>query len=581
MKRKADGQLNLLPLVPQQAESELVAKLNPGTAQPESKPEQSLVLVVKRDGTSEPFNKTRITLALESAFKAVRDIPVDTAMTDSMMESVTNLAEKISKRVLEDTAQGTTLDVEYIQDVVENQLMCDGYLTEARRYILYREDRRKIREQTPSALPEAPAAPVEETPNTNLLLKVIYAEALPDASSANDLAASLRRNFSYAIQDAVHNDQLSPELLMFDLEHLSSALQLDRDRLISRAGVEWLYANCLARECDHSIETPQYFWMRVAMAMAASEDDREARALEFYEVLSTLRFLPSEKLLRTSGRSSAIANRMLADVEDFDASARVAGHVNIAAHIQNGTLDELLLYGTISSAVRLLDNAVELAGAKLNAAAIHAREYRDIALGIVGYEKALESLNISADTDAAMNYVERAAESIAYYTTLASATLAAERGSFPGHSDSNWNIGALPFESLKLLPAQSGGSPNVNFSKEWLAVRAAVRQYGMRNGHILALTPAQVIEKIISDAAPRLSFSAQLNRLVRCRKWIDGRVWITLPEDLAGPDLEQAYLLAQQLGIRPFTLPVRVTISEPFTDAAAATKVLKSIERSS
>ncbi|MGZ5546142.1 MAG: ATP cone domain-containing protein [Limisphaerales bacterium] len=576
MKTKADGQLDFISLVTSQAEDGLAAKSKPPTAP--TKPEQ--VLVVKRDGASEPFDKRRITVALESAFKAVRDIPTDTPMTDSISESVTSLTERISKRILEDAAQGTTLDVEYIQDIVENQLMCDGYLTEARRYILYREDRRKIRAQTPSAPLESPVAPVEETPGTHLLLKVIYEEALPDASSTNNLAASLRRNFSYAIQDAVHNDQLAPELLMFDLEHLSSSLQLDRDQLISRAGVEWLYANCLARECDHSVETPQYFWMRVAMAMAVGEDDREARALEFYEVLSTLRFLPSEKLLRTSGRSSAISNRILADVEDFDASARVAGHVNLAAHIQNGALDELLLYGTISSAVRLLDNAIELANAKLNVAALHAREYREIALGIVGHEKALESLNISAEPDAAMEYVERSAESIAYYATLASATLAAERGSFPGHSDSNWNIGALPFESLKLSQARSG-SPDGNYSKDWLAVRAAVRQYGMRNGHILALTPAHVVEKIISDTAPRSSFSAQLNRLVRCRKWVDGRVWITLPEDLSGPDLEQAYLLAQQLGIRPYTLPVRLTISEPFTDAAAATKVLKGIEKSS
>ena len=578
MKTKADGQLDLISLVPPQAKGDLAAKSNSVTAQTEL--EQALVLVVKRDGTSEPFNKTRITLALESAFKAVRDIPADTPMTDSMNESVTSLTEEVSKRILEGAAQGTTLDVEYIQDIVENQLMCDGYLTEARRYILYREDRRKIREQTPSALPGAPAALVEETPGTDLLLKVIYTEALPDASSTNDLAASLRRDFSYAIQNAVHCGQLAPELLMFDLELLSSALQLDRDQLISRAGVEWLYVNCLARERDDSVETPQYFWMRVAMAMAAGEDDQETRALEFYEILSTLRFLPSEILLRTSGRSTAIINRILDDFEDADVSARVAGHVNVAAHIQNGTLDELLLYGTISSAVRLLDNAVELASAKLNPAALHAREYRDIALGTVGQEKALESLNLSDNADVAMEYFERSAETIAYYTTLASATLAAERGSFPGHADSNWSMGILPFESLELLPARTDGSPVVNYLKDWLAVRAAVRQYGMRNEHILALTPAHVVEKIISDTALRSSFSAQLNRLVRCRKWIDGKVWITLPEDLAGPDLQQAYLLAQQLGIRPFTLPVRVTISEPFTDAAAATKVLKSIEKS-
>lgn len=580
MKRKADGQLDLIPLVPKQADADLVAKSPAITAQSTLNPEQ--VTVLKRDGTSEAFNKSRITVAIESAFKAVREIPADAPMAEAMNETVSGLADKISKRILEAVAQGRALDVEYIQDAVETQLMCDGYLTEARRYILYREDRRKLREQKPAA-PEPPnATSVDDKLGAHLLLKVIYSEAIPGSLAGTDAAAVHQRSFSYAIQDAVHNDQLASELLMFDLEQLSDALQLDRDQLITREGLEWLYANCLARDCDRCVETPQYFWMRIAMAFAANEeDDKEARALEFYEILSTLRFLPSEKLLRTGGRSTGISTRVLAETEDIDAAARIAGHVNLAAHIQNSAVDELLLYGTISSAVRLLDNAVELTSEQLSPATVHAREYRDIAIGVVGHDKALESLSMLGDSPAALEFVERAAENIAFYSTLASATLAAERGSFPAHSDSNWNIGALPFESLTLSQAGSGGSsPDVNCSKDWLAVRVAIRQHGMRNGHILALTPAHVLERLVSDRGSTPQFSVQLNRLVRCRKWVDGRVWITLPEYLSGPDLEQAYLLAQQLGIRPFVMPVRVTISEPFTDAAAATKVLKGIEKS-
>lgn len=594
MKRKAEGQLDLLSLVAQQAEADLAASSAGAAAQSSPNPEK--ILVSKRDGSTEPFNKARISIALESAFKAVRDLAADAPMPDAMRDAVGSLTEKISSRLLAETAQGAALDVEYIQDAVENQLMCDGYLTEARRYILYREDRRKIREQKPAApaieqpavmeaVVAAPPVSVvannDERPVAHQLLKVIYSEAIPD--SCGDPIASHRHNFCCAIQDAVHNNLLAPELLTFDLEHLGNALQLHRDQLIARDGLEWLYANCFARERDRCVETPQYFWMRLAMAFAANEvDDKDARALEFYEVLSTLRFLPSEKLLQMTGRSAVISKRIAADIEDIDFTVRVAGHVNIAAHVQNETLDELLLYGTTSSAVRLLDDVVEAMTLKLSATALHARECRDVALGIVGFEKALESSSIPVEDEAAMNFAERAAESVAYYATLASSALAAERDSFPAYGESNWSMSALPFEALNFLqPATGVGSPAIGCCKDWLAVRAAVRQNGMRNAHVLAFTPADIVEKIVSNTSRSASYSTHLKRLVRCKKWVDGKVWITLPDYLSGPDLEQAYLLAQQLGIRPYALPIRVTLSEPLTDAAAATKVLKSIEKSS
>lgn len=561
MKRKADGQLDLIALDSPQAAQPVIAK-ELQTSAP--------VLVLKRDGTAEPFNETRIALALESAFKAVHEIPVDEPMTGAMTETVQGLAQKISKRLLEDVAQGKQLDVEHVQDSVENQLMCDGYLTEARRYILYREDRRKAREQNLPKVEEAPA-PVDEKLGAHLLLKVIYSEAIPEFASANDFATLHQQRFSYAIQDAVHSNQLAPDLLMFDLEHLGAALQLERDELVARDGLEWLYGNCLARDRDRCVETPQYLWMRIAMALAVNEGDhKEERALEFYEALSTLKLLPSEKLLRTSGRSEAFLNRTT-DVDEQETTARAAAHINLLSHVQDGVLDELLLYATVATGVRFLDDAIEATRYRVDFRAQYAREHRDIALGIVGFNQLLPS------NETAQHWTE----SVAYYATLASAALADERGTCASYTESNWNTGVLPFDSLKFSQAGQGSSPHVNSSKDWLAVRAAVRRYGMRNGHLLAITPAQVVEKLISNCSAQRPFSEELNMLVHCRKWIDGPVYITLPPYLADADLEQACLLAQQLGIRSYTQPVRVTFSDDrsFVDAAAATKVLKSIEK--
>jgi ribonucleotide reductase alpha subunit len=569
MKRKADGQLDLIALESSQAASPAV----PSAAKPSAP-----VFVLKRDKTTEPFDEKRITLALESAFKAVREIPADEPMTGELMRAVSWLTEKISRRLLDDVTQGKQLDVEYIQDAVENQLMCDGYLTEARRFILYREDRRKIREQAAAQKVEqpAPVQPIEpvqpeqppqpevaEKLGAHLLLKVIYSEVIPESTSANDFAALHQKHFSYAIQDAVHHNQLAPELLLFDLEHLSNALKLERDELIARDGLEWLYGNCLARDHDRCVETPQYFWMRIAMALAATEGEAtEDRALEFYEALSTLRLIPSEHLLRTSGRSAAFIARAQ-DVDEPETTARVVAHINLAGHVQDGMLDELLLYGTVATGVRFLDNAIDATKYRSDLRAQHAREHRAIALGIVGYNQALATDELA----------QSSTEAVAYYATLASASLASERGCYD--SESNWSAGVLPFEALKLSPT----GPTANCSKDWLAVRAAIRRYGLRNSHLLALTPANVVEQLIGKPESQRVFSEELNRLVKCRKWIDGPVYITLPQYLADTDLDQACLLAQQLGIRSYIPPLRVTLADDrLVDTAVATKVLKGIE---
>ncbi len=635
MKRKVDGQPDLLALDSVQSAPPPAAK-SPSTDTSKPAISSDKVLVRKRDGSTEPFSRARIAVAIESAFKAVRNIPADEPMTGAMNEIVSGLADKISQWLLDHARKGANLDVERIQDSVENQMMCDGYLTEARRYILYREDRRKSREEKTEVpqtiyvvrrdgrreefdperirhrLTEAAAglegcdvdALLREVKGfiadgtataqitdilvatakarrdvcaacgkiaSRLLLKEIYSQTIPEICPAKEFPALHQARFSYAIQDAVHNNQLAPELLGYELEHLASALKLERDELLAVDGLEWMADVCLARDGERRVETPQYFWMRVAMALAFNEgEEKENRAIEFYEALSTLRFLPSEKLLRVCGRSSAIiARNASSESEDVQLTARPGGHVNLAGHVQAGALDELLLYNTVTTGVRLLDNAIDFKKDRLDAMAQHARDHRDIAIGIIGYDAAGASLDLA----------DRATEAVAYCAALSSAVLAGERDSYPACSESNWTIGALPFEGLKFAKADSNTPSQTNRapSKDWTSVRAAIKQNGIRNGHLLALTPAPALEKLISDASLPASFSSQLERTVRCRKWVDGPVWITLPQYLTGPDFEQACLLAQQLGIRPFTPPVRLTMSDDhlLIDAAAATKVLK------
>src|SRR5271155_4012962 len=118
-------------------------------------------LVRKRDGRIEEFNEARILLAIESAFKAHHGLNMDDALPDSVPAVVKNCAEKVVDRALGGALRGEELEVELIQDMVENQLMLEGHLEVARRYILYREKRRLARVQRERR--DNPAALINET----------------------------------------------------------------------------------------------------------------------------------------------------------------------------------------------------------------------------------------------------------------------------------------------------------------------------------------------------------------------------------------------------------------------------------
>src|ERR1700722_20263434 len=102
-------------------------------------------LVRKRDGRLDEFNEARIYLAMESAFKAVEGLGRDERLPDEVAAAVKRCAEVVVSRVLGRAVQGGELEVEGIQDAVEEQLMVAGHVEAARRYILYREERRQAR----------------------------------------------------------------------------------------------------------------------------------------------------------------------------------------------------------------------------------------------------------------------------------------------------------------------------------------------------------------------------------------------------------------------------------------------------
>lgn len=554
-----------------------------------------------------------------------------------------------------------------------------------------------------------------------LLLDIVYHEAmekeLTDALlGPAEVSAIYSDRFAHYIRHGIAVERLAPELAGFDLEALGRALRPERDRAFTYLGLQTLYDRYFLHDHGRRLETPQFFWMRVAMGLALQEDNPTARAIEFYEMMSTFRFCPSSPTLFNAGTRhpqlsscflttiaddlSAIFqgiynNAMLSkwsgglgndwtpvralgshikgtngksqgvvpflkvandtavavnqggkrrgavcayletwhlDIDDFlqlrrntgderrrthdmhtanwipdlfmkrvEADGRwtlfspcdvpdlhdlygrafeeryveyenmvdqgkithfrrvkardlwrrmltmlfetghpwitfkdpsnvrntqahagvihssnlcteillntsqdeVAvcnlGSINLAWHIQNGRLDVDLLRKTVSTAVRMLDNVIDINFYPIEAAKRSNLRHRPIGLGLMGFQDALHKLGIAYASEEAVAFADESMEHIAYAAILASAHLAKERGRYPSYAGSTWDRGLLPQDTLDLLEKERGIPVAVDRRSvlDWTPVREAVRRYGMRNSNVLAIAPTATISNIV------------------------------------------------------------------------------------
>lgn len=133
------------------------------------------------------------------------------------------------------------------------------------------------------------------------------------------LEAQMRQTFIQKIQEGVAIGRLDPRMLTFNLEYIASELVLERDNLLNYLGVQTLYDRYFTKNphTKQVMETPQMFWMRVAMGVALNEGDKEARAVEFYRITSTLHFVPSSPTLFHAGTIHAqLSSCYLTTIED-------------------------------------------------------------------------------------------------------------------------------------------------------------------------------------------------------------------------------------------------------------------------
>ncbi|MAF81116.1 ribonucleoside-diphosphate reductase subunit alpha [bacterium] len=558
--------------------------------------------------------------------------------------------------------------------------------------------------------------PAYSTVAARVLLNDLYREVLGTNEFSSDFADSYQKGLIASITKGVTEDRLDKRMLEYDLSRLAKAIDASRDQLFGYLGAQVLYDRYFQKDLEQNIfETPQYFWMRVAMGLALGEDNREERALEFYETMSTLHYVPSTPTLFHAGTThpqmsscylttveddlSAIFksfgdNAQLSkwsgglgndwtniratgslikstnvgsqgvipflkiadattaainrsgkrrgatcvyletwhyDIEDFlelrkntgddrrrthdmntanwipdlfmkrviedgdwtlfspdetpdlhdsygrdferkyeqyerqaaageinlyktikakhlwrkmitmlfetghpwitfkdpsnirspqdhvgvvhssnlcteitlntsadETAVCNLGSVNIVRHITNGQLDKEKVARTVRSAMRMLDNVIDLNFYPTEDAKRSNLRHRPVGLGIMGLQDALYEMNLSFDTEEAVEFSDNFQELVAYHAQLSSSQLARERGAYESFKGSKWDRGLLPIDTLKLMEEERGLSTGVphTSSLDWEEVRTHIREHGMRNSNTLAIAPTATIANI-------------------------------------------------------------------------------------
>ncbi len=552
---------------------------------------------------------------------------------------------------------------------------------------------------------------------TRLFLASLYREVLKARYSQTGLVEAYSKTFVSNLKECVKIGKLTEKMLDFDLDMLASHLEVKRDELLPYRGLEQLYDDYFVKD-DRTrarYETPQAFWMRVAMGLALNEKDMNGKAIEFYEVLSNLRFVSSSPTLYNSGApKSQLSSCFLTTVEDdlvhifknytdnallckwsggmgndwsslratgaiikstgvesqgvvpflkiandvnicinrsgrkrgatcaylevwhYDfedfldlrrntgderrrthdmntaawipdlfmkrvlngedwtlfspdetpelhhiygkafeekyseyerkadegkirlfkrvkaatlwkrilTSLYETGHpwinfkdpsnirspqdhagivhnsnlcteitlntskeeiavcnlgsINLARHVVKGGLDEEQLGRTVKTAMRMLDNVIDLCYYPVREAENSNRRHRPVGMGLMGFQDALYMLDINFDSDEAVKFADESMEFISYHAILASSELAKERGAYESFKGSKWDRGILPVDTLDILEKERDMKIDVSRTgkMDWAPVRDSIKRHGMRNSNCLAIAPTATISNI-------------------------------------------------------------------------------------
>jgi len=197
--------------------------------------------------------------------------------------------------------------------------------------------------------------------------------------------------------------------------------------------------------------------------------------------------------------SSNLCTEITLNTSDTETAVCNLGSVNLLQHLKDGKVDQDKLKRTIATAMRMLDNVIDINYYAVKKARDSNLRHRPVGLGLMGFQDALYELRIPYASQEAVQFADESMEAICYHAYWASTELAAERGRYSSYKGSLWDKGILPPDTLDLLEKARGGYVEVDRSAtlDWDALRARIKQNGMRNSNCVAIAPTATISNII------------------------------------------------------------------------------------
>ncbi|MGK6309044.1 ribonucleoside-diphosphate reductase subunit alpha [Variovorax sp. DT-64] len=197
--------------------------------------------------------------------------------------------------------------------------------------------------------------------------------------------------------------------------------------------------------------------------------------------------------------SSNLCTEITLNTSDTETAVCNLGSVNLLQHLKDGKVDQEKLQRTVATAMRMLDNVIDINYYAVKKARDSNLRHRPVGLGLMGFQDALYELRIPYASQEAVQFADESMEAICYHAYWASTELARERGRYSSYKGSLWDKGVLPPDTLDLLEKARGGYVEVDRSStlDWNALRQKIKADGMRNSNCVAIAPTATISNII------------------------------------------------------------------------------------
>ena len=202
--------------------------------------------------------------------------------------------------------------------------------------------------------------------------------------------------------------------------------------------------------------------------------------------------------------SSNLCTEITLNTSDTETAVCNLGSVNLLQHLKDSpdgakVLDHTKLQKTITTAMRMLDNVIDINYYAVKKARDSNMRHRPVGLGVMAFQDSLYELRIPYASDAAVAFADTSMEAICYYAYWASTELARERGQYDSYKGSLWDQGILPLDTLDMLARERGGFVEVDRSStlDWESLRQKIAKDGMRNSNCTAIAPTATISNII------------------------------------------------------------------------------------